>query len=101
MTRYAKIIATIGPASQSEETLRALILAGMSVVRLNFSHGTHEEHEAVVTRVRKLSQELDRPISILQDLRGPKLRTGDLKDRAPLLLEEGRAAAAYDGYERS
>jgi len=89
MTRYAKIIATIGPASQSEETLRALILAGMSVVRLNFSHGTHEEHEAVVTRVRKLSQELDRPISILQDLRGPKLRTGDLKDRAPLLLEEG------------
>ena len=49
MTRYAKIIATIGPASQSRETLEALILAGMDVVRLNFSHGTHSDHQAVVT----------------------------------------------------
>lgn len=91
MTRYAKIIATIGPASQSRETLKALILAGMDVVRLNFSHGTHSDHQAVVKCVREVAEECGRPITILQDLRGPKLRTANLGEKAPLILEEGQA----------
>jgi len=90
MTRYAKIIATIGPASQSKETLKALMQAGMDVVRLNFSHGSHSDHEGVVQRVREVAEECGRPITILQDLRGPKLRTADLGEKAPLLLEEGQ-----------
>ena len=67
-----KIVCTIGPASDSEDTLRKLIKAGMSVARLNFSHGTHEEHGKVIKRIRAISEELDVPIAILLDLPGPK-----------------------------
>jgi len=76
--RRAKIVATIGPASQEEGTLRRLIESGMDVARLNFSHGTHEEHAVKISLLRKLSNELNRPVSILQDLQGPKLRVGKL-----------------------
>ncbi len=69
---------TIGPASDSEETLEALIHAGMNVARLNFSHGTHEEHAARIKRIRQVAKRLGRPIGILQDLQGPKLRIGQL-----------------------
>jgi pyruvate kinase len=78
MKRRAKIVATIGPASQSEQTLGELLKAGMDVARLNFSHGTHTEHQAVFTRLRRLSQETGRPVTILQDIQGPKIRTGQL-----------------------
>ena len=78
MNRFAKIVATLGPSSSDEATLRELIAAGMDVARLNFSHGTHEDHAEKVKLLRKLSDELGKPISILMDLQGPKLRIGKL-----------------------
>jgi pyruvate kinase len=78
MERRAKIVATLGPSSQDEATIRALIEAGLDVARLNFSHGTHEDHAARIATLRSLSVELNKPISILQDLQGPKLRVGNL-----------------------
>jgi len=74
--RRTKIVCTIGPASSSEEKLRALIGAGMNVARLNFSHGTHDEHARVIESVRKLSIVAAVPVAILQDLAGPKVRVG-------------------------
>lgn len=71
-----KIVATIGPASQSEEIIRQLVKAGMNVARLNFSHGSYDDQAAVIARLRKVSQELDTPITLLQDLQGPKIRVG-------------------------
>lgn len=71
-----KIIATIGPASSSPAVLRRLIEEGVNVFRLNFSHGTHEEHSAVAAHIRAQSRELDRHVGILQDLCGPKMRLG-------------------------
>jgi len=79
MNRFAKIVATLGPSSSDEATLRELIAAGMDVARLNFSHGTHEDHAEKVKLLRKLSDELGKPISILMDLQGPKLRIGKLE----------------------
>ncbi|MDJ0785000.1 MAG: pyruvate kinase [Desulfosarcinaceae bacterium] len=73
-----KVVCTIGPASERPETLRDLIQAGMNVARLNFSHGTHLEHKEKIARLRELSQELKRPIAILQDLCGPKIRVGNI-----------------------
>ena len=78
MNRMAKIVATIGPASQDRAVLSQLILAGMNVARLNFSHGTYEQHAAQIKMIRELSDELNKPITILQDLQGPKLRVGNL-----------------------
>jgi pyruvate kinase len=78
MIRQTKIVATIGPASSDENVLRELIKAGVNVCRLNFSHGTHEDHEQVLLRVRKLEVELGRPVAILQDLCGPKIRVTKL-----------------------
>jgi pyruvate kinase len=74
--RRTKIVCTIGPATSSEEQLRALVAAGMNVARLNFSHGTHADHASVIERIRRLGEELRRPIAILQDLAGPKVRVG-------------------------
>ena len=74
--RRAKIVCTIGPSCDSEEKLGALIRAGMDVARLNFSHGTHEEHGARIERIRAASIACDRPVAILQDLCGPKIRAG-------------------------
>jgi pyruvate kinase len=88
--RRAKIVCTIGPASNSEEMIRELMLAGMDVARLNFSHGEHQEHAAVIQRLRKVAAELGRTICILQDLQGPKIRTGRLKDRVPVALQTGK-----------
>ncbi len=91
--RRAKIVATIGPASESEQALEALINAGMNVARLNFSHGTHEEHEAKISRIRAVSKKLGVPIGILQDLQGPKIRVGKLP--APLQLLIGERVCLY------
>jgi len=78
MDRKARIVATIGPSCQDEKILKAMIEGGMDVARLNFSHGTHDDHAARIVSLRKLSTELNKPITILQDLQGPKLRVADL-----------------------
>ena len=87
--RKAKIVCTLGPSSNSEQMLRELMQAGMDVARLNFSHGTHDEHARVIERVRKAAEKEGRSICILQDLQGPKIRTGRLKHRIPIMLEKG------------
>ena len=74
--RHAKIIATVGPASSSPEMLHALFLAGVDTFRLNFSHGTQDDHAKVHAAIRALEQEIGRPIGIMQDLQGPKIRVG-------------------------
>ena len=86
--RHAKIVATIGPASNTPERLKQLFLAGADVFRLNFSHGTHDDHAKVYAALRALEKELGRPISILQDLQGPKIRIGTLKE-GKFFVEKG------------
>src|SRR5690348_7640460 len=93
MIHKAKIVATIGPASEAEEVLEKLILAGMNVARLNFSHGTHAEHAERISRIRRVSEKLDLPVGILQDLQGPKIRVGELS--APIQLSEGEEITLY------
>jgi pyruvate kinase len=80
MHRFAKIVCTLGPSSNSKETIEALISAGMNVARLNFSHGTHEAHGEKIDLIREISNEMGVPITILQDLQGPKLRIGKLPE---------------------
>ena len=76
--RRTKIVATIGPASANKETIEALIHAGMDSARLNFSHGTHEQHAETVRLLRAAQEEIRRPLALIADLQGPKLRIGDL-----------------------
>jgi pyruvate kinase len=87
--RRAKIVATLGPASNTEAVFRELVRAGIDVVRLNFSHGTHEEKLALIHMIRKVSREERKPLCILGDLQGPKIRTSKLKDHQPVLLKAG------------
>jgi pyruvate kinase len=87
--RRAKIICTIGPACDSEEMIRDLMRLGMDVARLNFSHGTHSEHARRIQRLRRAARQMKRTICILQDLQGPKIRTGRLKDGKAVLLKSG------------
>ncbi len=82
-----KIVCTIGPASSSREALRSLMTAGLNVARINFSHGTHESHATTIALVREVAAELDRPVALLADLQGPRIRVGELAQ--PVLLEEG------------
>jgi pyruvate kinase len=88
--RRAKIVATLGPASNTEPVIRNLVRAGVDVVRLNFSHGTHEGKLAVIQMIRKISREESKPLCILGDLQGPKIRTSTLKDHQPVLLTAGQ-----------
>ncbi len=88
--RRAKIVATLGPASNTEPVFRELVRAGVDVVRLNFSHGTHEEKLALIQMIRKVSREERKPLCILGDLQGPKIRTSKLKDHQPVLLKAGQ-----------
>jgi pyruvate kinase len=85
MKRFAKIVCTLGPSSSDEETILRLISAGMDVARLNFSHGTHESHAKLIQVLRKCIKIVGRPVSILQDLQGPKLRVGKLPEGGILL----------------
>lgn len=78
--RRVKIVATVGPSISQKENLRAAIETGVNVIRLNFSHGTHEEHLEVIRLVREISRELVAPVAILQDLQGPKIRVGKFKN---------------------
>ena len=80
MTKRTKIVCTLGPASESQETITKMLEAGMNVVRLNFSHGTHENHLLLMQHVRSVSEELGIPTAILQDLQGPKIRVGTLPE---------------------
>src|SRR3712207_3746154 len=78
--RRTKIVATIGPASREPETLARMVEAGMDVARLNFSHGDHELHADTAERVRAAADRAGRPVALLQDLPGPKLRINELAD---------------------
>ena len=89
-TRHAKIVATLGPASSSEAMIRALFDAGADVFRLNFSHGTHEQHRERLDLIRKVEREAGRPIGVLADMQGPKLRVGTFAN-GPVTLVPGAA----------
>ena len=88
LKRRTKIVATIGPATQSEEIITDLIKAGVTTFRLNFSHGDHKDHEERIKTIRKVSKKLDLDIGILQDLQGPKIRLGRFKD-GPVKVKRG------------
>jgi pyruvate kinase len=88
--RSAKIVATVGPASNSPEKLEALFRAGVDLFRLNFSHGTHDDHRAVYDRIRALEKGVGRPIGIMADMQGPKLRLGTFADKK-VRLETGKS----------
>jgi pyruvate kinase len=93
-----KIVCTIGPATSSEEGIRSLLEAGMNVARLNFSHGTHEQHSDVIDNIRKVSAELKRPVAILGDLQGPRIRVGDIP--GPITVAAGEdLTLVHEGLE--
>ncbi len=101
--RHTKIVATVGPASSGPEVVSALIAAGVDVFRLNFSHGTHETHAEVYTRIREAARQARRHVSVMQDLSGPKIRTGalegsqiDLRDGDELRIAPGEQAGGKD-----
>jgi pyruvate kinase len=87
--RKTKIVCTIGPSSSGKEMLRKLINTGMDTARLNFSHGTYDQHESVINDIRDVCRECSKQIAILQDLQGPKIRTGKVKDGS-VYLENGQ-----------
>ena len=88
-SRRAKIVCTLGPSCNTEAGIRGLLQSGMDVARLNFSHGSHEEHARSIQVLRQIAAEVGKPICILQDLQGPKIRTGRLKGRQPVRLKAG------------
>jgi pyruvate kinase len=94
--RRTKIVATVGPASRSPEVLEQLLRAGVNVVRLNFSHGEHAQHLEVATRVREIARRLGTSVALLQDLSGPKIRTGKVKDNAIELKDGARVVITTD-----
>lgn len=113
--RHTKIIATVGPASDIDDVLDALLAAGTDIVRLNFSHGTHQTQAATYARVRAAAKRANREVAVLQDLGGPKIRTGSLEAGRPLTLRagdslriatgdfvggNGRIATAFEGLAR-
>ena len=89
MFKRTKIVCTMGPACDNEDTLREMIKAGMNVARFNFSHGSYEEHHERIERVRRLAAELGQPVGILLDTKGPEVRTGLLKDHKKVTVTEG------------
>ena len=95
--KRAKIVCTLGPASANERVLRRMIDAGLDVVRLNFSHGAHEDHKETIRLVRRVSEEARRPVAIMQDLQGPKIRVGVLE--SALNLAEGDEITLASGLD--
>lgn len=96
--RRTRIVCTLGPASTDRQTLRSMVAAGMDIARFNFSHGSHEIHRALASTVREVAVDLGRPVALMQDLQGPKLRIGALAGRGFIELVDGeqveiRAAA--------
>jgi pyruvate kinase len=112
--RRAKIICTLGPSSNSYEKIQALAGAGMDVARLNFSHGSHEEHQELIRVIRRVSEELHKPLAILQDLQGPKIRVQEFEQgqvelkngseftltTRPLLGTDKIASVSYDSFHK-
>lgn len=96
--RKTKIVATLGPSSFDRQTVSDMIDAGLDVVRLNFSHGTHEQHGKMIDMVRELAEEKNVCVSILQDLCGPKIRLGELPEEGIQLLPGDSCVLAYEGY---
>ena len=88
-TKRTKIVCTLGPASEKEEVLTALVESGLNVARMNFSHGSHEEHKGRMDLVKKVREKLNKPVAILLDTKGPEIRTGNF-DQPEVLLEEGQ-----------
>ena len=84
--RRTKVVATIGPASQSIDVMRQLLQGGVNIVRLNFSHGTHEDHRQTLENLRAVRDELHTPITVLGDLSGPKVRVGVFEEDAIALI---------------
>lgn len=97
--RHTKIVATLGPASREPQVLDALIAAGVDIFRLNFSHGTQSEHAAVFHQVREAAKRADRHVAVLQDLSGPKIRTGRLVNGKAIPLKKGDALTVAIGDE--
>lgn len=95
--KQTKIVATVGPASESKEMLRQLVEAGVNVFRLNFSHGEHAWHKEIINRIRELSYELHRPIGILADMQGPRIRTETNEER---LVKKGDRVRVSDVFEK-
>ncbi|MDI3502579.1 MAG: pyruvate kinase [Archaeoglobi archaeon] len=114
MKKMTKIVCTVGPASERVETLVEMMRAGMDVARLNFSHGTHEYHEMLMENIRRASEICGKPVPIIQDLQGPRIRTGKLKNKKIFLREgdvitvtskdvpgdESRISILYPGLEK-
>lgn len=98
--RHCKIVGTLGPSSSDEPTLRKLIMAGLNVARLNFSHGDHQMHKKNLELIRKLSEETGQPIAVLQDLQGPKIRCGKLLNGA-IDIKKGQTYSLVYGVEQT
>ncbi len=98
VSRKAKIVATIGPKTAEKNTIKELIQSGMNVARLNFSHGTYDEYQRIINNIRDASKEIDIPVAILQDLRGPKLRVGILPGNS-VDLKKDQSVRIYEGKE--
>ena len=98
-TPRTKIVCTLGPSTASADAIRGLIDAGMNVARVNFSHGTHEQHAATIKMVRQLAQEANKPIAILGDLQGPRIRIGDLPKTIRLAVGED-LVLVHEGHEK-
>ena len=95
--RNTKIVCTLGPASNTREKVAALLEAGMDVVRVNFSHGRHEDLDAMIATVREAAQAADRPVPIIADLQGPKIRTSRLPEGKPIELIDGATVSLVPG----
>ncbi|MGD8415106.1 MAG: pyruvate kinase, partial [Candidatus Latescibacterota bacterium] len=98
MPRRTKIVCTLGPASSDADTIGRLMDAGMDVVRLNFSHGTHEEHGKLIETVRQVAKSRGRVVPILQDLQGPKIRVGEIKKGGALLHEGSKVVLTSEPF---
>jgi len=99
-TPRTKIVCTLGPSTATDDTIRGLIDAGMNVARVNFSHGTHEQHAKTIAMVRRLAEQSGKPIAILGDLQGPRIRIGDLAE--PITLKVGGdLVLVHEGNERN
>jgi len=95
VNKRTKIVCTIGPASESVETIVKMIKAGMNVARLNFSHGTHENHALLIKNVREAEKITGEPIAIMQDLQGPKIRLGVLPEKGVAFKKLPKAVVAF------
>ena len=89
LSKSTKIVATLGPASTSEDVMRRLMQAGVNVFRLNFSHGTQDEKRATIAQIRRLSAEMALWVAIMADLQGPKFRLGETGDHKPITVKKG------------